>query len=124
MTGSGHRFQDRDLELLMGNLLRWGVLIAATVVLLGGGIYLMQYGHELMHYRHFDGEPAQLQGIGSIWTTALQGHGRSIIQLGILILIATPIFRIIASIFGYVLERDWKYVVITLLVLSVILSGF
>lgn len=124
MTGNKHRFQDRDLELLMGNLLRRGVLISAAVVLIGGSIYLMQHGHELMHYRHFEGEPAQLQGIGSIWTTALQGHGRSIIQLGILLLIATPIFRIIASIFGYVLERDWKYVIITLLVLSVILSGF
>jgi uncharacterized membrane protein len=47
-----------------------------------------------------------------------------LIQLGLFVLIATPIARILFSVFGYLFEKDYLYVVITLLVLIVILWNF
>jgi uncharacterized membrane protein len=44
-----------------------------------------------------------------------------IIQLGILILIATPVVRVAFSVFAFAEERDWMYVVVTLVVLGLLL---
>jgi len=45
----------------------------------------------------------------------------SVIQLGLIVLIATPVIRVIACVVGFGWERDWKYVVISLLVLGLLL---
>ncbi|HET7896187.1 MAG TPA: DUF1634 domain-containing protein [Flavisolibacter sp.] len=121
MKQTKQTIQDRDLELLMGNLLRYGVLASLVVVLIGAVFYLLQHGGEQPSYRQFVGEPKRLTEIKQVWQTALQGRGRSIIQLGLFILMATPVARIVFSVIGYILERDWLYIVITLLVLGVIL---
>jgi uncharacterized membrane protein len=44
----------------------------------------------------------------------------AVIQLGLLILIATPVARVIFSLVGFVLERDRVYVAITLAVLAIL----
>ena len=121
MKQEKQKIQDRDLEQLMGNLLRYGVLASLAVVLTGAVFYLFQHGGEQPSYRQFLGEPTRLTQIKQVWQTALQGRGRSIIQLGLFILIATPVARIVFSVIGYILERDWLYIIITLIVLGVIL---
>lgn len=105
----------------MGNLLRFGVLASLFVVLIGAVFYLLQHGGETPSYKKFVGEPKRLSQFRQVWQSAWQGRGRSIIQLGLFILIATPIARIIFSIIGYILEKDYLYIIITLIVLTVIL---
>ncbi len=46
--------------------------------------------------------------------------GRGIIQLGLLLLVATPVARVIFSVAAFALQQDWIYVVITLIVLAVL----
>ena len=108
----------------MGNLLRSGVLLSALIVVAGGILFLLKYGNELQDYHFFESEPRRLRDISDIFTTALQGRGRSLIQLGLLVLIATPIARIIFSIIGYLLEKDYLYVLITIVVLCIILFNW
>jgi uncharacterized membrane protein len=121
MKSPNNKIKDRDIELVMGNLLRYGVLTSVVIVLIGAVFYLFQHGHEIPWYHEFKGEPKRIREVKMVWQTAWQGRGRSIIQLGLFVLIATPIARIIFSIIGYILERDYLYVIITLIVLSVIL---
>ena len=116
-----HKIQDRDIENIMGNLLRYGVLASLFVVLIGAAFYLLQHGTETPNYKKFLGEPKRLSEFKQVWYSALQGRGRSIIQLGLFILIATPVARIVFSIIGYILERDYLYIIITVIVLGVIL---
>jgi uncharacterized membrane protein len=116
-----HKVQDRDIEKIMGNLLRYGVLTSLFVVLIGASFYLFQHGTETPSYKKFLGEPKRLSEVKQVWLSAWQGRGRSIIQLGLFILIATPIARIVFSIIGYILERDYLYIGITLIVLGVIM---
>jgi uncharacterized membrane protein len=61
---------------------------------------------------------------GLMWQALLRGEGRPLIQLGLLLLIATPIARIAISILGYLLEKDYLYTVLTVIVLLVILWNF
>jgi len=112
---------DRRVENVIGNLLRAGVLLSALVVLFGGVIYLVHHGHDPAGYRVFHGEPTDLRHIRGILHDALALHGRGIIQLGLLLLIATPIARVAFSIFGFAEERDWMYVGFTLIVLIILL---
>jgi uncharacterized membrane protein len=118
-----HKIRDEDLERIMGNLLRCGVLTSLCVVVLGAVFYLFQHGSETPSYKQFLGEPRRFSEVKQVWQTALEGRGRSIIQLGLFILIATPIARIVFSIIGYILEKDYLYIAITLIVLSVILCS-
>lgn len=113
--------QDKDVEKIMGNLLRYGVIISGTIVLAGAVIYLFQHGSDLPNYKEFTGEPKGITEVKEIWKYALAGRGRSIIQLGLLVLIATPVARIILSVVGYIFEKDYLYVFITIIVLAVIL---
>jgi uncharacterized membrane protein len=114
---------DTRAEQVMGNLLRAGVLLAAAVVLAGGILYLARYGAESADYHEFDAEPANLCNPWGILVEASQLHSRGIIQLGILLLIATPVARVVFSVFLFAWQRDRVYVVVTLIVLAVLLYG-
>lgn len=116
-------YSDRNLETAMGNLLRFGVLISAFIVLTGGIVYLLRHGHEEPAFRSFSGEPQQFTNLKMIFGYALKGSGRAIIQVGVLVLIATPIARIIFSTIGFIKEKDVLYTGITLFVLGVIIAS-
>jgi uncharacterized membrane protein len=120
MQKSTH-WTDRDVEGIIGTLLRVGVLLAAVVVLVGGIVYIAHHGWERADYRVFRGEPQDLREIRGIVGDAWAFQGRGIIQLGLLLLIATPIARVAFSIVGFAAERDRMYVGFTLLVLGVLL---
>ena len=114
-------WRDRRLELILGNLLRAGVLLSAAVVFVGACIYLAHHAHEPANYRVFRGEPTDFRTIAGVIHSAMQGRGQGLIQLGLLLLIATPIARVSFSVVGFAIERDRLYVVFTLIVLAVLL---
>jgi uncharacterized membrane protein len=119
MTGS--EWSDRRVESIVGNLLRVGVILAGCVVLAGGVIFLVRHGTEPAHYRVFLGEPSDLRSLHGIVHGALALRGRAIIQLGLLLLIATPITRVAFAMFGFAEEKDWTYVLFTGIVLVILL---
>ena len=121
MPISKHAWTDDQIEQLLGTLLRIGVIIAATVVLGGGIFYLIRYGTASPDYRVFHGEPADLRSVHGIIKDVLSLRIRAVIQLGLLLLIATPIARVVFSIFAFIKEGDRMYVVVTLIVLSVLI---
>jgi uncharacterized membrane protein len=109
------------MELVLGNLLRAGVLFSAVVVLCGACIYLSRHAHEPASYRVFRGEPSEFRTIPGVIRSVLNGRGRGFIQLGLLLLIATPIARVAFSIAGFAIERDHLYVAFTVVVLIILL---
>ena len=109
------------MELILGNLLRSGVLLSAAVVLWGGCIYLSRHAHEPANYRVFLGEPSEFRTIPGVIRSVMNGRGRGLIQVGLLLLIATPIARVAFSVAGFAIERDRMYVAFTLVVLAILL---
>jgi uncharacterized membrane protein len=102
-------------------LLRAGVLLSGLIVFAGGAYYLAAHGGEPANYRVFAGEPAVDRIIPRIVAGAFAWRARSVIQLGILALIATPVLRVAVSLVGFAMERDTKYVAITAVVLMLLL---
>ncbi len=118
---SSQSWDDQRIEVIIGALLRTGVILAASVVLLGGVLYLMRHGHEVADYATFHGEPENLKSVSQIVRGVLAGSAHAIIQLGLLLLIATPVARVIFSAIAFAIEHDYLYVTITLIVLGILL---
>lgn len=116
------QYADQRLDQLLGDLLRFGVLLSAAVVILGGVIHLKSHGGDKAPtYRDFGGQTEELRHVDSVVVKAFSGDGQAIIQLGILLLIATPIARVLFSAFAFLLQRDYLYVGVTVLVLIILL---
>ncbi|MFX1703587.1 DUF1634 domain-containing protein [Chitinophaga sp. CC14] len=114
-------FRDKDIQQLIGKQLRIGVIVSSIIVFVGGVIYLVRHGHEQPSYGDFTGVREGLTNLPGIWQGVIENKGMNIIQLGIVLLIATPIIRIAFSVIAFLIEKDYLYVGITLLVLGIIL---
>lgn len=112
---------DRRLEGIIGQLLRAGVLLAAAVVFAGGVFYLVQHPSGKIDYKTFSPGPETLRTLPGIVKLAAALDSEGIIQLGLLLLIATPVARVVLAIAGFYLERDRMYVIVSLIVLGVLL---
>jgi uncharacterized membrane protein len=111
---------DKRMDEIIGRLLQVGVILSAVFVLSGGAVYLARHPEPVMDYRVFQGEPEDLRTVPGIFHEALAVRGRGLIQLGLLILIATPIARVAFSVLAFLYQRDWTYVVVTLIVLGLL----
>lgn len=119
------KFKDTDMQLLLGKVLRAGTIISISVVFLGGIFYLYRHGHSIANYGQFKGIPDFVRLSTQLISEALIFKGQAIIQIGIILLIATPILRVMFSAIGFALEKDYLYVGISLLVLMIIfISAF
>ncbi len=120
--GPAPGWSDEQVEQVVGNLLRLGVVVSALVVFAGGVLFLARHGGERVEDRHeFKEEPEEFRKPGRIVQAAATGRGRGLIQLGLLLLIATPVARVVFSAFAFLRQRDYTYVAITLVVLAVLL---
>jgi uncharacterized membrane protein len=108
------------MDTIIGNLLRTGVGLAAALVLTGGVIYLSRHGAEAPSYAVFRGEPADLRTLTGIFHDIQFLRGRGIIQLGLLVLIATPIARVAFLAYIFARQRDMLYTVVALIVLALL----
>ncbi len=111
---------EKRMDEIIGRLLRAGVILAAAFVMAGGVVFLARHPMPVTNYHVFQGEPEQLRTVPGIFHEALTFHGRGLIQLGLLILIATPIARVAFSVVAFLYQRDWTYVLVTLIVLGLL----
>ena len=114
------KMSDYDIEAVMGKLLITGVIISGTMILLGGIYYLIQHGFSIPHFKTFRGEPSNLRSVRQILEGVIHFDSLSIIQMGLLLLIATPVARVIFAVIGFFIEKDFLYVAISLIVLGII----
>ncbi len=112
---------DEKMEGVISLLLRIGVVSAAALVFAGGILYLYQQGNVFPHYQTFQGEPSYLRSLGGILSSAASLDSRGIIQLGLVLLVLTPVARVVFSVAAFAIQRDRLYVCVTLIVLIVLL---
>jgi uncharacterized membrane protein len=114
-------WNDRRIEVIIGVMLMAGVIIAALVLVVGAVLYLLKYGGARPDYSIFRGEPAEFRSLAGIIDAARDLRGRAIIQLGLVLLIATPVARVAFSIVAFAMERDYLYTFITLIVFAILI---
>lgn len=111
---------DQQMRNILGTLLRVGVITAAVVVIIGGILYFIQHPGETIDYTIFKSEPTRLRHVHTIILETLQFKSRAVIQFGLLLLIATPVARVLFSLIGFIIEKDRIYVFITAVVLIIL----
>ena len=95
-TDDVRRTADEDIERRLGVVLRSGVVASSTCLAAGLLCSL------------FLGVPTLANGL---------------LTAGLLLLLATPVARVAASVVQYALQRDWTFTVLTALVLLELLGG-
>ncbi|AZA99571.1 DUF1634 domain-containing protein [Chryseobacterium joostei] len=117
-------FTDVDLNRSVGNLLRLGVILSVATSFIGF-IKLFTEGFEMpKKYTNLVVGNSSEKVWGQFWDSLSKGEGMGIIQLGILLLIFTPLMRIIFALIGYLKEKDYVYVVISSIVLAIMAVSF
>jgi uncharacterized membrane protein len=114
---------DHAVEQVIGRLLQIGVFMAAAVAIVGAILVLIQHGSSTPAFSAFGGAPDHLTSVGGIVRGVRDMRSESIVQLGIVLLIATPMLRVAFTLVAFVLQRDRVYVAITTLVLALLVYG-
>ncbi|KRN89573.1 DUF1634 domain-containing protein [Ligilactobacillus ceti] len=106
-----------DVEIVIGQIMRVGVIIAATFMIIGFIILLITHtgGYPGNHF------PTTLK---AIFTGLFHGKAYAFMMFGIFCLILTPVLRVIISIYAFLKEKDYLYVGITTLVLVILIISF
>ena len=113
--------EDQRLETAMGRMLQIGVTVAAIVVLVGGVLYLKQFTGPMPDYQRFHGAPTAYESVHGILDGLGSLDSQSLIAFGILLLIATPICRVIFGVVGFSLLRDRFYAAVSVTVLIILM---
>ena len=122
------REKSRQVELLLSNLLRIGVVTSLTIVVIGTIVSFVRHPDYLFSktelHRLTARDSAFPNTLSESVTAVLHGQGRGIVIVGILLLVATPVMRVAVSILAFVYEKDLIFVLITSTVLALLLLSF
>ena len=118
-----HYKGDMDVQAVLGGLLRIGVWVSTSIVLLGGIVFLVEHQSQQVAFQHFSPSSVEFASVSEIFRGLVSFRGKAIIQFGVLLLIFTPIARVVFSIFSFLIERDYMYVLIGIIVLCVIITS-
>jgi uncharacterized membrane protein len=102
--------EQRDLNAVVHGVLMVGLAISTALMLLGIGI-------DLFSQRDL---PTAVPDLGEVLARVAALRPSGFLALGLLVLIATPILRVLGSIVAFLYERDWRYALITTVVLLVL----
>jgi uncharacterized membrane protein len=112
---------DQDVDISVAAMLRFGITLAAIVVFAGGVLYLRHPWSPTPDYSHFRTQGRSLNTISGIFDGLIHLHPQSIIQFGLLLLIATPVARVVLCVIGFARQRDRLYVPVSSVVLLVLI---
>ena len=117
------QWTDHDVEQMIGRLLQVGVMLAAAVVIVGGAMFLVEHGQGPVGYHQFSTSPSPLWTLGGIVRGVAALDSASIVQFGLVLLIATPVMRVALTLVAFALQRDRLYIALTAVVLALLLYG-
>jgi uncharacterized membrane protein len=105
---------------IIGWILRGGVILSATFILIGFLLLLAHAGGTSELNVSIGSFPHTL---GQVWYGLLMQQPQAIIALGLLFLIAVPVATVITSIVAFTIERDRRFVVIAGIVLVILITS-
>lgn len=113
-------------EAMIGKALKYGVYISSVVIVLGMILATRTIGTSAgcpgsLDGLHDGGFGTPTLSLNLMFTGVASLESQSMIQAGILILLAIPFFRVIAGGVMYGVERNWFYVAVSAAVLAALL---
>lgn len=114
---------DVATERLIGRLLQVGVAISAAVLLLGWGLFLVTHGSDAADFRDFHDTPESQSSVAGVIRGALSLRAPELMQLGIVLLVATPVARVALTVVAFLRRRDGAFALLSAIVLLILLYG-
>lgn len=114
------------MSAIISDLLKYGVILSTSLIILGTVLTVVERPPSFpasvgqLVATNYGRPTLDLSGLSA---GLVAGDPGIIIQLGLLILLATPVARVMASVVLFASERDRDYVLITLFVLAVLLAS-
>jgi uncharacterized membrane protein len=115
---------DQELDTSVANMLRFGVSLAALIVFVGGVLLLRSGWAVIPNYSQFQPGRPSLRTVSGILVGASRFEPKSIIQFGLLVLIGTPVARVVLCVIGFSRQGKPIYVAVSLIVLAVLMYSF
>ena len=117
------RYGGRPMEIWISRVLLFGVLLASAITLAGLALFLVKGGGSGQSLSSLVDQQRAAANFGSILRGIARADGKSLIRLGLLALILTPIARVAMSLFLFLREGDRVFALITAAVLCILLGG-
>lgn len=120
--------KDQQIQNVLARLMLGGTLLAAAII--GAGLlwYLATHVGVSPGDHMFRGEPKYFENPVGMVQRALdfgeEGQRRSLIMIGVVLLLINPVVRVGFAVLGFVLQKDRQYAGISLFVLAVLLVSF
>ena len=118
---------DSGLRPMVAAFLRYGVLLAAAVIIIGLVLSFVQVGFKVFVSMPRVRAPevsTDLTTLRSVFRELLPPVPEAVMEAGVLLLIATPVLTVGAATIMFVVEKDWMYVVISGFVFAMLILGF
>jgi uncharacterized membrane protein len=115
------------MELIVSSVLQIGVIVSSAVILLGIALFLTQSHQNSLNgsYHHFTSSTYSFpHNLSALNSSIRAGAATGFIELGVLLLILTPILRVATSILLFLRQRDISMTLVTLFVLLVLTGSF
>lgn len=111
------------MEKAMSLILTTGMIISLIFVTIGGGLYLYQSGYENAAQVFHSGVNFQTT-VEQIFISAFSFSPFGIIELGVLMLVATQSVRVGLLVWYYAMKKDRAFTGISLFILAVLIYSF
>ncbi|MFA6041906.1 MAG: DUF1634 domain-containing protein [Methylophilus sp.] len=105
----------KNLELMIGKALFFCVLFSIGIVVVGAVMYCAQHSHDVVNFTVVSGN--DYLDLHGLWQKVWQGDALSIIQLGLLAIIASQVVRVFLTALIFVKQKDWTFMALSLIVL-------
>jgi uncharacterized membrane protein len=112
---------DQDVDISVAAMLRIGITLAAIVVFAGGVLYLRHPWSPMPNYSYFRPAGHSLSTVSGIFGGLIHLQPQSVIQFGLVLLIATPVARVVLCVIGFARQKDRLYVLVSSVVLLVLI---
>jgi uncharacterized membrane protein len=110
--------QDQRMELVVSRVLRTGVYTSSVVVAIGGIAYLFRHAQDPAAYGVFHAQATANLSLDGIISAFRLRPSRSTIELGVILLVLTPVARVAVSLLSFAKARDRAYTIISAIVLT------
>lgn len=120
--------KDQQIQSTLARVMVAGTAISAGIIVIGLIWFLSAHLGLKAGDHIFSGEPKYLENPVSMVLRAFSvheiGHRRSVVMIGVALLLINPVIRVGFAVFGFAVQRDRLYSVVSLLVLAVLLFSF
>ena len=116
--------RDTRVEMALGRLLTVATGIAGVVLLVGVVWQVARMpGAARTRYEVFEPAADGRYGLGALVQSVMKLEPHAVMLLGVLLLVLTPMARVVFTLVAFAVRRDWMYVVMTGVVLAVLAYG-